>query len=103
MSLIFIRSQLPILDLNRVPDSCQTETGPTLDDGLQKDHAALKLEQSLDEYCHESLSADDLSKRNDDQVLRRYYNSSRKRGEDSRGHDKDIVVVSLLWVWRLGG
>lgn len=92
------------------------------------DRRVLFIEQTLDEYCYESLrdKPELLNKRDDDQVLSRYINGptneSSNTGSDvqEETHDADsaklrhicehprdgdnrpIVVVSQLLVWRFG-
>lgn len=78
-------------------------------------------EQTLDEYCHEFLDAASLQYRDENQVVSRYFRGKRKPNngnatnlknaeKDSQGlhstdsiHNEEIVVVSQLWLWRLGG
>lgn len=84
-------------------------------------------EETLDEYCHEFLDNMELDKRDASQVLCRHYDQSQEAGtKKSRDeiksqdflcreqcqHDtpfrdgaaeKEILVVSQLWIWRIGG
>lgn len=82
-------------------------------------------EQTLDEYCYEFLDNKELNKRDADQVVCRYTKNIKKKSchqcrdgrQGSQGtsscqrcHDTttsedadEILVVSQLWIWVLGG
>lgn len=79
---------------------------------------AQALEQTLDQYCHDFLDDKDVNERNNDQVIRRYFNhlkknaceeilhteaSKTKEAREAAKDAEEILVVSRLWIWKLGG
>lgn len=128
--LICTRSQIPLLDLDKVPRrrskenraktgkaiGCASQTDSDIDrneslnliDPTEHELEELsirprKYHKTLDDYCYECLDKDDLGIRNKNQVVRRYYRREHENVENHPGHDDEILVVSFLWIWRLGG
>ncbi|KAJ4390939.1 hypothetical protein N0V93_004538 [Gnomoniopsis smithogilvyi] len=59
------------------------------------------LEHTLDKYCYDFLKGEELNKRNEDQVVQRYFQHVREQlaTEDA----EEVLVVSRLWIWKFGG
>lgn len=79
---------------------------------------AQALEQTLDKYCHDFLDVKLVNARNSDQVIRRYFKHSKNKLSEELLHTEaakineaveaakdaeEILVVSRLWIWKLGG
>lgn len=61
---------------------------------------------TLDEYCNPDLDPEDLTKRNDDQVVARSIMRSQRAPNSKENKDSysgPLLMVPQVWIWKFGG